>query len=745
MTDAEEFHAQYIAALRTYLDARDDASLAVGHELGRRALQEQISMLDIIEHHVRLVLELSENIKMDAPVALEFLLQTLAPLDVATRGFLDGTKRYAEQRARADGLADRDKFRTALVNSLQEGFFVADHEGSIIEMNDAFIEILGYPNEGLPYRWPHPWLVDKNTAREQQSRVRDAGVAQYETPVRHRDGHLAWVMLSINVVKESGSDRDVYVGTIRDVTAERAFAARESAVLRLATAVAVAKSVDELLSITLDECRTAIGVQRVIAVTWPAGDAEPTIQVAGEPAETTWRAMDPWLRNTFQDARHQLPLTAKTVERPHKPGKAQGLVAVLSGTGDLALWLELGVPRWVSAEDRLLVTVLIGHLSLAMQHVRQFESARETSLTLQRALLPPMEPPPNFAMRYEPAVPPLEIGGDWYDVLPIGEHRIGIVVGDCVGRGLPAAAVMGQLRSSARALLINGAQPALLLEQLDLAASLIPNAYCTTVFLAILDTESGVLEYSSAGHMPAVLASPSGTSVLNDARSVPLAVRRDVPRPQISRRLPSGSTLLVFTDGLVERKHESIDDGITRAGEVLVQTRTLPLDSVADAVLGQLAPAAGYDDDVAMVIYRHQQAPLRIETHAIADELATIRRRLADWLWGADVTHEMIDDIVLVVNEACTNCIEHAYRGHGLGTTLLEVETIDSEIRARVIDHGSWKPPAVNPGNSGRGLVLMRAISDTMEIDSSPTGTTVDITFRIPRSPDAVDDWSGGR
>ena len=262
-----------------------------------------------------------------------------------------------------------------------------------------------------------------------------------------------------------------------------------------------------------------------------------------------------WLRNTFQDARHQLPLTAKIVEQPNKPGKAQGLVAVLSGTGDLALWLELGASRWVSAEDRLLVTVLIGHLSLAMQHVRQFESARETSLTLQRALLPPMEPPPGFAMRYEPAVPPLEIGGDWYDVLPIGDHRIGMVVGDCVGRGLPAAAIMGQLRSSARALLINGAQPALVLEQLDLAARLIPNAYCTTVFLAILDTESGVLEYSNAGHMPAVLAGPnSGTTVLNDARSVPLAVRRDEPRPQLSRRLPSGSTLMVFTDGLVERK-----------------------------------------------------------------------------------------------------------------------------------------------------------------------------------------------
>jgi PAS domain S-box-containing protein len=739
MTDAEDFHVQYIAALRTYLDARDEDSLAVGHELGRRALQERISMLDIIEHHVELILELSKDVQTDAPIALQFLLQTLAPLDVATRGFLDGTKRYAEQRARAEGLADRDKFRTALVNSLQEGFFVADHDGAVVEVNDAFIEILGYPAAGLPYPWPHPWLVDKKTAQEQQAQVRSHGSAQYETLIRHRDGHLAWVMVSINAVRESGSDRDFYVGTIRDITAERAFAARESAVLRLATAVAVAKSVAELLSITLDECRAAIDVRRVVAVTWPSdqpSQGEPTVQVAGEAAESSWRELDPWLRTTFQDARHQLPLTAKTVDRPDNPGKAQGLVAVLSGTGDLALWLELRTPRWISAEDRLLVTVLIGHLSLAMQHVRQFESARDTSLTLQRAMLPPMEPPPGFAVRYEPAVPPLEIGGDWYDVLPIGDHRIGIVVGDCVGRGLPAAAIMGQLRSSARALLINGAQPALLLEQLDSAAALIPNAYCTTVFLAILDTETGVLQYSNAGHMPAVLAGPtSGTSMLTDARSVPLAVRRDELRPQASQVLPLGSTLMLFTDGLVERKHESLDDGIARAADVLLGTMKLPLDAVADAVLRELAPVAGYDDDVAMVIYRHRHAPLRIESDASADRLAGIRHRLGNWLRTADVPDELVADVVLVANEACTNCIEHAYRGHDAGTMLLEVEAVDGEIRVRVTDSGSWKTPKANPGNSGRGLVLMRAISDSMEIDSSPTGTTVDITLRLPAAP----------
>ncbi|BBX63883.1 hypothetical protein MSAS_30570 [Mycobacterium saskatchewanense] len=728
-----DFHTRYTAALRTYLAARDEDNLSVGHELGRRALEERVSMLDIVEHHFNLAQDLAAGPGIDAPTALEFLLQTLAPLDVATRGFLDGTKRYAEQRARADGLADRDKFRTALVNSLQEGFFVADHNGTVVEMNSALIDILGYPADGLPYRWPHPWLVDRVGARQQQTLVELNGTTAYETPIRHRDGHLAWVAVSINSVKEADSDRNAYVGTIRDVTAERAFAARESAVLRLATAVAVAKTVDELLAITLDECSAAIDVQRVVAVSWPSGDGDPAVQVAGAPAASSWRRLEPWLRDTFADARHQLPLTAKTVERPGHPGKAAGLVAVLSGAGDLALWLELRSPRWVSAEDRLLVTVLIGHLSLAMQHVRQFESARETSLTLQRAMLPPVQPPPGFAVRYEPAVPPLEIGGDWYDVLPIGDHRIGIVVGDCVGRGLPAAAIMGQLRSSARALLINGAEPALLLEQLDSAASLIPNAYCTTVFLAVLDTKSGVLQYSNAGHMPAVLAGPgSHATMLTDAASVPLAVRRDQPRPQATRVLPPGSTLMLYTDGLVERKYESIDDGIARAADVLTKINTLPLNAVADAVLRELSPAAGYDDDVAMVIYRHRPEPLRIESPATADQLVLIRHRLADWLRTADVPDDLAADIVLVASEACTNCVEHAYRENGPGTMLLAVDVADGEVRAQVSDSGSWKTPAVNPGNSGRGLLLMRAMSDAIELDSSPTGTTVDITFRLP-------------
>jgi anti-sigma regulatory factor (Ser/Thr protein kinase) len=439
------------------------------------------------------------------------------------------------------------------------------------------------------------------------------------------------------------------------------------------------------------------------------------------------------LRQVFQQARHQLPLTVQPIEWPDAPGMSRGIVAVLTGGGDVALWLELRVPRRVSAEDRLLVTVLVGHLGLAIQHVRQFETARETSLTLQHAMLAPTELPPGFAVRYEPAVPPLEIGGDWYDVLRVGDHRIGIIVGDCVGRGLSAAAVMGQLRSSARALLLTGAEPAKLLEELDSVAELIPDAFCTTVFLAVLDTESGEFFYSCAGHLPAVLAAPRAKpTLLSDARSVPLVVQRKSSRPQSSVVLPPGSTLMLYTDGLVERRDVSLDDGIARVSATVAGGMHLPVDAVADAVLSDMAPPGGYDDDIAIVVYRQPYAPLAIEKVVTADQLTDIRHQLAVWMRAATIPDDRVADIVLAVNEACANSIEHGYRGRKPGRVRVEGENDGARIHLRVIDSGSWKPTPADPGVRGRGLLLIRAVSDWLEMECTPTGTTVDMSFRLP-------------
>ncbi len=652
--------------------AQGEDTLAVGHELGRRALQDQISMLEIIENHSRLVDGPDSGI--DTTVALQFLLQTLAALDVATRGFIDGTKRYEQQRARAEDLADRDEFRTALVNSLQEGFFVADRSGAVIEINDAFADITGYGPDGLPYAWQHPWLADDKVSNERLAALLAQGTLEAEAPIRHRDGRIVWVAVSVNAVTSPSTDGDTgdtYVGTIRDITAARAAAERDRAVAHLATAVSVAKSVGEVLSATLDECRTTLSVRRVAAIIWQPGDHDPTVHLAETEPAPQWKDLDPPLRRSLEDARAWLPLTVEPVGWASAIDNAHGIVATLSRY--ITLWLEFGEPRRVSAEDRQLVTALVGHLSLAMQHVRQFELARDTSLTLQRSMLAPTELPTGFAVRYEPAVSPLEIGGDWYDVLPVGDDRIGIIVGDCVGRGLSAAAVMGQLRSSARALLLTGASPARLLEQLDSVAAFIPDAFCTTVFVAILDARSETLTYSSAGHVPAVVAAPeSQPQLLTDARSVPLAVHRDEPRPQAAAALTSGSTLLLYTDGLVERRDEPIDAGIARVADVMAQTMGMPVDAVADAMLDKLAPAVGYDDDVAIVLYRHPGPALVIEIDAIPARLSDVRHQLTAWLRSA-------------------RCTGVARRGHRAGGQ----RGVQQQCRARV--------PRARAGDDARG------------------------------------------
>jgi PAS domain S-box-containing protein len=724
-----DFGADYAAALRAHLAGRDEASLAVGHELGRRALQERISTLDIVEHHARLVGAPGDA---DAAAALQFLLQTLAALDVATRGFLDGAARYAQQRARADDLADRDQFRAAFVNALQEGFFVADSDGAVVEINEAFTEITGFAADCLPYRWPYPWLVDEQQAGRQLSQLMAQGHIQSETEIRRHNGEIGWAAVSINKVPAAGSVREAYVGTIRDVTAVRAAAARDGVLVRVATAVGVAKTMAEVLEITLEECREVIDLQRVSVVSWPSAADAPTVEAAGSPAANHWTDYDPQLQAALRDARQWPPLTLEPVETPSRPDTACGIVAVLPGPGDTALVLEHSRPRPMAADDRLLLTALVGHLGLAIQHVRQFEAAREASLTLQRAMLPTTQPPAGFAVRYEPAVAPLEIGGDWYDVLPIGDHEIGIIVGDCVGRGLPAAAVMGQLRSSARALLLTGAEPAVLLEELDSAAALIPHAYCATVFLAILDTDTGAMRYSSAGHVPAVLAAPDTEPVLlSEAGAVPLAVKRAWPRPQATCVLPPGSTLLLYTDGLVERRGAAIDDGIARVTRVLVDELNAPAGAVADTVLRDMAPPGGYDDDVAVLVYRSPPEPLRLELPATPERLAEVRNRLTGWLAAVGASEDLTTDIVLAVNEACTNSVEHGYRDLAAGIMIVEARLRGAEIGVRVVDFGRWKTPDARPRTRGRGLPMMRAVSDRVDLGPTDTGTTVEMVFAL--------------
>jgi anti-sigma regulatory factor (Ser/Thr protein kinase) len=189
---------------------------------------------------------------------------------------------------------------------------------------------------------------------------------------------------------------------------------------------------------------------------------------------------------------------------------------------------------------------------------------------------------------------------------------------------------------------------------------------------------------------------------------------------------------MLYTDGLVERRDVSLDDGITRVTGTVVGGMHLPVDAVADAVLSDMAPTTGYDDDIAIVVYRQPYAPLKIEKAAAADQLSDIRHQLAAWMRSAAIPDGPVADIVLAVNEACANSIEHAYRGHKPDKVRVEGENDGARVHLKIIDTGSWKPAPADPGGRGRGLLLIRAVSDWLEMECTSSGTTVDMSFRLP-------------
>ncbi|GGV06689.1 hypothetical protein GCM10010275_53480 [Streptomyces litmocidini] len=241
---------------------------------------------------------------------------------------------------------------------------------------------------------------------------------------------------------------------------------------------------------------------------------------------------------------------------------------------------------------------------LRRAHARE----REVALALQEAMLPAPTPLRNHrvAVRYRPAVGALNVCGDWYDLVDLPGDRIAVAVGDVVGHGLGAACVMGQLRSalSAAARVADG--PARALEALGLYARHVDGAESTTVVKAFVDWDTHTLTYSSAGHPPPALLHPDGTvTFLDRATDPPLGARPEhVPRPQASAPFTEGATLVMYTDGLIERRDEDIDVGLGRLAGSLVRHGAADSEALADALLADLLPPGGNTDDTALVIIR---------------------------------------------------------------------------------------------------------------------------------------------
>ncbi|MFD6906933.1 PP2C family protein-serine/threonine phosphatase [Streptomyces sp. NPDC060077] len=235
-------------------------------------------------------------------------------------------------------------------------------------------------------------------------------------------------------------------------------------------------------------------------------------------------------------------------------------------------------------------------------HVRQ----RRVALMLQEAMLPDRECARQHgaAVRYRPAAGPLNVCGDWYDLLDLRDGRTVVAVGDVVGQGLEAAGVMGQLRSALSAASLIATGPAQALEALGLYARTVDGAESTTALLCVIDPARRTITYSSAGHLPAALLQPDGTvDFLDRATDPPLGARPEhSPRLQAETAYPTGATLVLYTDGLVERRREDIDAGLARLAGSLTRHQGAHPERLADALLADLTPPARDTDDIALVV-----------------------------------------------------------------------------------------------------------------------------------------------
>jgi anti-anti-sigma factor len=405
-------------------------------------------------------------------------------------------------------------------------------------------------------------------------------------------------------------------------------------------------------------------------------------------------------------------------------------------------------PREFPPDERSFVLTLISQAAQAFDRAAVADTRWQIARTLQESMLPavpPDLPHLRLAVRYLAATKGTQAGGDWYDLLELDEDRVAIVVGDVVGHGPSAAAVMGQLRSALAAYLVQDSSPADALRLLTRFARRIDGALASTAICVVLDTRTGLLRWARAGHPPPLIVDPAraggGTRYLEEARGPVLGLDRDIPFTEAQAVLPAGASLVLYTDGLVERRGEDLDDGLDRLAAAARRPELAPA-ALIDTLLDRVLIASGPTDDVALIAVRRRPPPLHGARRAIPEELAAVRREIEEWAAATGLGEEAGEDLKLTVGEAAANSVEHAYQGVAPGEVRYHLDEADGMVHVEVADDGTWMPPAADPGYRGRGLIVIRALGRDVDVDTSGPGTIVRFSVPVPPVDPAAD---GGR
>ncbi|WP_441246734.1 SpoIIE family protein phosphatase [Kitasatospora sp. McL0602] len=400
--------------------------------------------------------------------------------------------------------------------------------------------------------------------------------------------------------------------------------------------------------------------------------------------------------------------------------------------------------RDLDTDERTLLSTLGGLVAQSLARARLHDAEHELAAGLQRVMLPrtvPSVPGVTTAVRYLAAGSGLQIGGDWYDVVPLPGGHVGLVIGDVQGHDVHAAGIMGQLRIALRAYAAEGHPPAAVMARASRFLADLDTDHFATCTYAEVNVDYGVVYAVRAGHLDPVVRRSDGTSaIVQVAGGLPLGIAPDEEYRVTRFSLDPGETVVLCTDGLVEARGMDLDTGFARLCEAVArelpargESAQDPIDVLADRIASQAADSTEREDDIALLLLRWdgpagglaaQQLRRRIGQADLA-RISELRGELRDALrrWGVP---DLVDTAELLASELVTNAIRHTDRDAMFTARLYrEPATPGARLRIEVEDESDLWPTRRTPGeqaSSGRGLMLVEALAEAWGVEPRGTG-----------------------
>ena len=407
------------------------------------------------------------------------------------------------------------------------------------------------------------------------------------------------------------------------------------------------------------------------------------------------------------------------------------VVLPLTGTsgeqlGELRVWRREG-----GGTEQAALSELARLVGVRLENAQLYEAEHHIATTLQHSLLPrtlPQLPGAVVASRYLPGSADVEVGGDWYDVMATADDDLMLVIGDVVGKGVRAAAAMGQLRNALRAYVLEGYDPGEALTRLNRLVHSAGSGSFATVLCLGFSPRTGRIRYASAGHPSPLLIRGDDVAFLHDrALGPPIGAIPGTVYPAAEGELAPGNRLLLYTDGLIEDRSAGIDAGLGQL-RADATTRAEHVADLVDAVMARVAGRSRHDDVAVLALEAAELNRFALRLPADPTRLSVLRKRLEDFLVAHQVGETDLFDLTVAVSEAAANAIEHPVDPVD-PTIEVEVTIADRTVTATVRDTGRWRESS---GSSfrGRGLALIQALGE-MNVTRTEAGTELTLRRRL--------------